>query len=172
MVLQGPFSLPGQKVFAFDATTAQLLELPDGTRIGIPAGALATEGTVIVQAVPIAELPNQRHARPFTFGWALIATDSEGNVLSGPFNQNVIITFQYTEADLIREGVDEDTLVPAYYSTTTRRWTIPDGYIVDQDANMISMQVDHFTNYGILSAPEIQDITISQIFLPLMLKNK
>ncbi len=172
MVLHGPLSLPGQKVFAFDATTAQLLELPDGTRIGIPAGALATAGTVIVQAVPIANLPNQRHARPFSFGWALIATDSAGNVLSGPFNQNVLITFHYTEADLIRDAVNEDTLVPAYYSTTTRRWTIPEGYIVDKDANMISMQVDHFTNFGVLSTPEIEDATTNQIFLPVILRNQ
>ncbi len=168
LVLQGPFALPEQKVFAFDATTLQLLELPDGALVHVPAGALAIEGTVIVQAVPIANLPNQRHARPFTYGWALIATDSLGNVLSGPFNQNVIITFHYTEADLIRDAVNEDTLAPAYYSTTTRRWTIPAGYAVDTDANMISMQVDHFTNFGILSVPRVKELGLHQIFLPLV----
>lgn len=171
LVLRGPISLPGQKVFAFDATVAQTLELPDGTRIYIPAGALATDGVIILQALPIAHLPNQRHAQPFSFGWALIATDESGNVLSGPFNQDVIITFRYSEADLIREGIDENTLVPAYYSTTTRRWTIPDGYVVDTVNNLISMQVDHFTDFGVLSTPQTE-LTISHIFLPMVVRNK
>ncbi|MFQ5575798.1 MAG: laminin B domain-containing protein, partial [Anaerolineae bacterium] len=48
----------------------------------------------------------------------------------------------------------ERWLTPAYFSTTTDEWTVPDSYVVDTVANEVTMQIDHFTDFALLdSAP-------------------
>ena len=163
LVLQGPFPKPGPVSASFDATQAQHLALADGTQIFIPAGAMPVSGTVTLHVTPIATLPHQHHARLYKYGYAFVATDESGRPITARFNQDVIVNFSYDEAELHALGLREERLKPAYFSTSTQSWTIPDGYVVDTDANRVTMQIDHFTDFSLLNGAAMYEV-----FLPLI----
>ena len=164
LVLNGPFPKPGPLAIAFDASEAQHLELADGTRIFIPAGALPVEGQVILHITPIATLPHQQHANVYKYGYAFEAFDEMGNPIEEHFNQDVLIVFTYSEAELIAAGIHEHWLKPAYFSTTTDQWTIPDSYVVDEANNVVAMQIDHFTDFALTSSAQFE------VFLPVVIR--
>ena len=69
------------------------------------------------------------------------------------------------EADLVPLGIPELWLKPAYFSTTTDQWTFPESYVIDPDANRVTMQIDHFTDFA-LTGTEV----VGQIYLPILAK--
>ncbi|RME45656.1 MAG: carboxypeptidase regulatory-like domain-containing protein, partial [Caldilineae bacterium] len=146
LTLSGPNAKPGPVVVTFDAADPQRIELADGTHIFIPGGAMPVSGEVTLRIVPIATLPHQKHADVYKYGYAFLATDSSGQTIEDHFNQDVIIGFRYTDAELAALNIFEPNLRPAYYSTTDDNWTFPDSYAVDTDANIVTMQIDHFTD--------------------------
>ena len=164
LTLTGPHAKPGPVVVTFDAADPQRIELADGTHIFIPAGAMPVSGEVTLRIVPIATLPHQRHADVYKYGYAFLATDSSGQTIEDHFNQDVVIGFRYTDAELAALNIFEPNLRPAYYSTTDDNWTFPESYAVDTDANIVTMQIDHFTDFA-LTAGEAQ-----MLYLPLVLK--
>jgi len=164
LILRGPFPLPAPVTVSFDASEEQYVELADGTSVYIPAGAMPVSGTVTLHVTPIATFPHQRHANVYRYGYALTAVDETGQPIEARFNQDVLITFSYDEAELRRMGISEQWLKPAYFSTTTDSWTFPEGYIVDTAANVVAMQIDHFTDFALTGT------TVYQVFLPLLQK--
>lgn len=182
--LLGPHAKPGPVIVSFDAAESQTIELADGTNIYVPAGAMPVEGLVTLRVVPLANLPDQKKAKVIDYGYAIIANDEDGGTIAESFNQEVIISFTYDDTSLA-EGVTEDRLQPAYFSTTTNEWTRPDSYTINTDENRISMQIDHFTDFAILTEVDgaVEDngpddtpddtpynAADSQIFLPLTIK--
>lgn len=153
IALDGPITKPGPVSVTFDADEDQELSLADGTTIFIPAGAMPVgEGeSVTIHITPIATLPHQNSARLYKYGYAFIAMDENGNQISSNFNQNVLITLSYTDEELERLELDEDRLIPSYYSTTTESWAEPESYVVNTDDNTLSLQIDHFTDYTLLN---------------------
>ena len=149
--LHGPFPKPAPVVVTFDATTPQHIGLADGTHIFIPAGAMPVQGKVTLRIVPIAALPHQQHANVFRYGYAFLATDQNGEPIEAHFNQDVVISFTYEDAELIGLHIHELWLKPAYFSTTTNRWTFPESFVIDTQANRVVMQIDHFTDYALTS---------------------
>ncbi|MFQ5398925.1 MAG: hypothetical protein ACE5E7_04925 [Anaerolineae bacterium] len=164
LVLKGPFSKPGPVVVTFDSAEPQQLELADGTQIFIPAGAMPVSGNVTLHITPIATLPHQHHARLYKYGYAFVATDETGAPITSNFNQNVIIRFRYDDAELVNLGLSEAHLKPAYFSTSTQQWTIPDSYVVDTGNNLVTMQIDHFTDFSLVGG------TTYELFLPVLAK--
>jgi hypothetical protein len=164
LVLSGPKPKPGPLAIAFDASEPQYLELADGTRIYIPAGALPVSGQVSLHITPIGALPHQHHANLFGYGYTFEAFDADGNPIEDHFNQDVLIVFPYDRAQLIAQGVNERWLKPAYFSTTTDSWTIPDSYVVDTVNNVVAMQIDHFTDFALTSSSGYE------VFLPLVMR--
>lgn len=164
LTLTGPHPLPAPVVVSFDADTGTSVKLRDGTAIVIPAGAMPVSGTVTLRVIPIATLPWQRHANVYRYGYAIVATDASGNIITEHFNQDVLITFHYDEAELARWGILESRLRPAYYSTTTDSWTLPESYLVDTDRNLVMMQIDHFTTFTLAGERGYS------IYLPLVMR--
>ena len=162
LVLNGPKPKPGPLAVVFDASEAQYLELSDGTRIYIPAGALPVTGRVILHITPIATFPQQHHANVLRYGYAFEAFDEAGNPIEQNFNQDVLIVFPYTDAELLAGGINENWLKPAYFSTTTDSWTFPESYVVDTTNNLVSMQINHFTDFALTSSPQFD------VFLPVV----
>jgi len=161
--------LPDALTVYFDASSPVLIVLDDGTEINIPAGALAVTGTVKVVVTPmVEELPNTLTARPFGYGYAIYAFDSSGRQITSNFNQNVNITFYYTDEELRKRGVSEDDLSPAYFSTTTNSWTKVESFTVDKVNNRVTAQINHFSVWA-MTAPAGERSTY-QVFLPLVLK--
>jgi len=165
LVLMGPKPKPGPLAITFDASEAQHLELADGTRVVIPAGALPASGRVILHITPIATFPHQQHANVLRYGYAFEAFDEVGNPIEQRFNQDALIVFPYSEAELIVGGIRESHLKPAYFSTTTDSWTFPNSYVVDEINNLVAMQIDHFTDFALTSSPPQ-----SEVFLPIVIR--
>ncbi|MFQ5612520.1 MAG: carboxypeptidase-like regulatory domain-containing protein [Anaerolineae bacterium] len=162
LVLNGPHPKPAPVIVTFDANQPQRINLADGTHIFIPGGAMPVSGTVTLQVVPIATLPHQQHANVYKYGYAFLASDSQGQPIEQNFNQEVIIGFTYSEAELLALGIPEAALKPAYFSTTTNEWTFPESYAVDTETNVVTMQIDHFTDFALTSGE------MAQVYLPLI----
>lgn len=164
LVLSGPYPKPNPLAITFDTSEAQYLELGDGTRIYIPAGVLPVSGRVLLRITPTATFPHQHHANVYRYGYTFEAFDAEGNPIEQHFNQDVLIVFTYSKAELIAGGINESQLKPAYFSTTTDSWTFPDAYVVDTLNNVVSMQIDHFTDFALTSSEQFN------VFLPIVMK--
>jgi hypothetical protein len=147
-------------VITFEASQAQRLTLADGTKIFIPAGAMPVEGRVTLRIVPIATLPYQRHAHVVQYGYAFLATDESGRPIEEHFDHNVIIRFHYDEKDL---NSREHRLKPAYFSTTTNEWTFPEFFIVHPDRNVVTMEIDHFTDFALVEGPAPEEVFLPSI---------
>lgn len=154
LALKGPFAKPGPIAVTFDSQEEQQIELADGTQIYVPAGAMPVEGSVTLHVTPISTLPHQHHARLYKYGYAMIATDEYGSPITSNFNQDVIVRFKYAQQELADLGLREGRLKPAYFSTTTQSWTVPDSYVVDTDNNWVVMQIDHFTDFSLINGVE------------------
>ncbi len=168
LILTGPHPKPAPVVVTFDAANPQRIDLADGTHIFIPAGAIPVSGQVTLRVVPIATLPHQQHANVYKYGYVFLATDSSGQPIEDHFNQDVIIAFTYEEAELVKLGILETDLKPAYFSTTTDHWTFPDSYAVDTTNNRVTMQIDHFTDFALTAASAETGST--DVYLPIIVK--
>lgn len=164
ILLNGPHPKPAPAVVTFDASQPMHINLGDGAHIFIPAGAMPAEGLVTLRIVPIATLPHQGHANVLKYGYAFYATAENGEPIEAHFNLDVVITFLYDDAELARQHILEGSLKPAYFSTTTNRWTFPESFVVDTVANRIIMMIDHFTDYAITGQVGYQ------VFMPLTMR--
>jgi hypothetical protein len=162
IVLHGPFPKPAPVVVTFDASEPQQISLADGTQIFIPAGAMPITGQVTLRIVPVAALPHQQHVNIYKYGYAFLASDENGDPIEEHFNQDVIISFSYQKSELNQLQILERKLKPAYYSTTEQRWVFPENFVIDYEANRVTMQIDHFTDY-VLTGP-----STTNLYLPII----
>ena len=165
--LGGPWSLPQPFIVSFDGTQMQTIVLPDGVELNIPPGALVVSGTVTLFIFPTQEMRPEPGREIIGVGYEMWAVDQNGQEITH-FNQNVMMTFHYPpDAVLQAHGISEYMLVPVYYSTLVGHWILADSYVVDTVNNEITLQVSHFTKFGIRSTRE----AAYEIYLPLVLKN-
>jgi len=161
--------LPDALTIHFDASSPVFVSLDDGTEINIPAGALGVTGTVKLVISPLVEeLANTLTARPFGYGYSIHAFDSNNRQVTSAFNQNVTISFYYTEEDLRKRGVSEDDLSPAYFSTNTHSWTKVESFTVDTENNRITAQINHFSVWAMTTG---QGGGSFEVFLPVLVRN-
>jgi hypothetical protein len=151
LVLQGPHLKPAPVSVLIDPAEDRRIELSDGTRLFIPAGALPTDERVILHITPLAAVPHLRNGDVLGLGYAFEAYTASGEPITDEFNQDVVITFKYDPLELVARGVSINRLKPAYFSTTTNSWTRPDSYVVDEDRHTITMQINHFTLFSLAS---------------------
>ena len=152
LVLQeASYTMPASISQTFDASTPKVLTLDNGMTITIPAGALATEGNVTVTVTPTARLAKQKSAKPLAFGYELKAYNSSGQEITTAFNSSVNIVMPYTEEMLAEMGITEDDLSGAYWDDTSTLWQGIESYVVDQDNNRITLTVDHFTSFALVT---------------------
>jgi len=110
-------------------------------------------------------VPSHRLGDVIGLGYAFEAFTADGQPITQNFNQAVAISFRYEPADVLARGLTVDRIRPAYFSTTTNRWTLPDSFVVDEDRHVITMEIDHFTTMGLVDAPA--DVA-NQLSLPLL----
>ncbi len=167
LVLEGPWPLIEPLIVSFEASEMQNLRLEDGTQIVIPPGALAVSGTVTLYIFPTKEVWPGGGRSLIGLGYEIWATDESGAEIT-QFNQEVLIILHYPpDEELVRQGISEEQLVPAYYSTLLGRWVLLGNYAVNREENTISFWVEHFTRFGsCLGEP-----SSFQTYLPLVLKS-
>jgi hypothetical protein len=158
-------TLPDALALAFDAGEDQLLTLSDGSQLIIPGGALAPDGPVVVTVRPLAELADDGGARPVSFGYRILAFDASHRPITH-FNTPVTIALPFTADQLSALGITADQLVPAYWDEATASWKPVENVSIevdDQGGGVVSVAVDHFTDYALLASSNG-----GQVFLPLI----
>ena len=167
LTLSGPYAMPQPIIVSFDGSQMQTIVMPDGVELSIPPGAIVVSGTVTLFIFPTQEMrpePGQEIIGP---GYEMWAVDQDGQEII-QFNQNVIMTFYYPpDAVLEAQGVSEYKLVPVYYSTLVGHWILADSYVVDTVNNEITLQIDHFSKFGMFSTESEQH----RVYLPVVLRN-
>jgi hypothetical protein len=166
LVLGGPYTLPQPFIVSFDASQMQTIIMPDGVELSIPPGALAVSGTMTLFIFPTQEMRPEPGHEIIGAGYEIRAVDQNGQQVTR-FNQNVAMTLYYSEADLAMHHVSEHMLIPVYYSTLAGQWIPADSYVVDTVHDLITLQISHFTKFGIMSIGPAK----YYIYLPLVLKN-
>ena len=165
LVLAGPKLKPAPVTVLINPDEDRLIELSDGTRIFIPAGALPADGRVILHITPLANAPHHRNGDVLGLSYAFEAYTEDGTPITDSFNQDVIITFKYDPLELIARGININRVKPAYFSTTTNSWTAPDSYVVDEGRHTITLQINHFTQYALIGVE-----ATNQVFVPMVVR--
>jgi hypothetical protein len=165
--LGGPWPLPQPIIVTFDGTQMQTIVLPDGVELSIPPGALVVSGTVTLFIFPTREMRPEPGHEIIGAGYEMWAVDQNGQEIT-QFNKNVVMTFHYPpDVELAQQGISEHQLVPVYYSTLVGHWILADSYVVDTANNEITLQIGHFTKFGVASVgPERY-----RVYLPIVLKS-
>jgi hypothetical protein len=154
--LGGPWPLPQPFIVSFDGSQMQTIVMPDGVELRIPPGAVVVSGTVTLFIFPTQEMQPKPGQEIVGAGYEIWAVDQNGQEVT-QFNQNVMMTFHYPpDAVLSAQGISEQLLVPVYYSTLVGRWILADSYVVDTVQNEITLQIDHFSKFGMASTGERQ----------------
>jgi len=163
----GPWLLPQPIIVSFDGSQMQTIVLPDGVELRIPPGALVVSGTVTLFIFPTQELRPEAGHEMIGAGYEMWAVDQNGQEIT-QFNKNVVMIFYYPpDTVLYQQGISEHMLVPVYYSTLVGHWILADSYIVDTVNNEITLQINHFTRFGVMSTAPAE----KRVYLPLVLRN-
>ncbi len=164
-------AVPQQMAVTFDADKPFKVVLDDGTEIDIPAKAVTDTGKVTLYITPKArDLNRSGDAVTTDFKYALNATVAGTNRgLNGPFRSNVIIKFRY-DPNQLPPGLTEDDIRPAYYSSVSGAWIAPAGYTVDKTNRVVTMQINHFTDFALTGVVQPQAAKY-EIYLPIVTRN-
>ncbi|MFA5125344.1 MAG: carboxypeptidase-like regulatory domain-containing protein [Patescibacteria group bacterium] len=149
-------SVPEAKTTTFSASDSKTIELTNGLTLEIPAGALASSGTVTVTITPTVGDENQTTVsvkpdakdKPLGVNYDFTAKDSNGQEIT-QFDNDVKITFPY-DPDLITDyGYTEADITPKYFDDTTNTWENYKSVVRDATNNVIIVTTNHFTPGGI-----------------------
>ncbi|HUX76139.1 MAG TPA: hypothetical protein VMY40_05810 [Anaerolineae bacterium] len=164
--LGGPWPLPQPFIVSFDAAQMQTIIMPDGVELLIPPGALVDSGTVTLFIFPTQEMRPEPGREIIGAGYKIWAIDQNGKEIT-QFKKNVVMTFSYPPDPKLPPGISEHMLVPVYYSTLVGHWTLADSYVVDTAHNEITLQLNHFSKFSVMSTGPAEE----RIYLPLVLKS-
>ena len=165
--LGGPWPLPQPFIVTFDATYMQTIVIPGGVELRIPPGALVYSGTVTLFIFPTYEMRPEPGREIIGPGYEIWAVDQNGKEIT-QFKKKVVMTFSYPDdAKLALHGISEHLLIPVYYSTLVGHWMLADSYVVDTVHNEITLQLDHFSKFSVMSTGPAE----KKVYLPLVLKS-
>jgi len=105
--------------------------------------------------------PGKRGLRLFR----LIAENGAGDAIH-QFEANYNLEVSYTDADLAKLGINENTLKLYFYDEATSQWILI-GTTLDAPNNKVAGALDHFTDFALLGDPVTQP-TARSLFLPLV----
>lgn len=144
--------VPDSKTTTFSASDSKTIELSDGLKVEIPAGALGSTGNITVTVTPTVELEEtsvkaDSKDKPIGLNYDFVAKNSSGQEISS-FNQDVKITFPYSETLITEAGYAESDALPKYYDDTTGTWENYKAVVRDATNNKVTVTTDHFTAGG------------------------
>ena len=151
VLTKAAFTIPSPVSSTFDASKPVTITLDNGMTIIIPSGAIASSGTITVTVTPTAQLAKQKTKRPVAFGYEIKAFNSSGSQITSNFNSDVTIIIPYTDAMLTDLGITEDQISAAYWDDSSTLWQGVTSFVVDKDNNVITITVNHFTSYALVT---------------------
>lgn len=162
-------SIPEPQVFVFPADTDQVFTMGDGSKVQIPAGAMAPDSRDIVLTVnPIAEIAGDASGvRPISFGYRLKANEALSRQPVTSFLQPVTLVVPFTAAQLRELGATPSQLTPSYWDEASASWKPVSNVSVTVDADgggSVNITVEHFTDFALLVTSDTMQ------YLPLLAK--
>ena len=121
----------------------------DEVVLEIPAGAIATSGTITVSIRPTPNVKPDAKDRPIGFAYDFEARDADGNKIES-FVREVTIYVSYDPDLLATTGYSEESVTPKYFSSTTGSWENYSNVIRDTANSRFIIKTDHFTYYVIV----------------------
>ncbi len=151
VLYQASDTIPAATSATFDPNVGWTHTLENGTTLEIPGGAIPTTDTVCISITPLVEnMRKTKNEQPLGCGYSIsISEESTGNPITENFNANVLITFIYSDEKLAEEGLTEDDISPAYYSSTTNSWTKVESFTIDKENNKVKAQINHFSLWSL-----------------------
>lgn len=146
--------LPKAVVQTAEATKPTVVEVEGGATIVVSANAIATTGSVQIQAAPDARAPSQGEIKVVGVAYNLSARDDAGQEITS-FKADVTISLPYTEEDVRSLGARENDLVMSFWDETTATWKTLDRSVVNKEKKIVTASVDHFTRFAIVAAADI-----------------
>lgn len=144
------FEIPESFSETFDATQVKMITLSDGTRLNIPAYALATEGNVTLTAEPELQAIETYTDGLANVPWNFEVYDSAGKLISGDFSDTITLVMPYNPAILKTLDIDETTILPKYFDTDSNSWKNVDNATLDAIANEVTLHLSHFSQVGLV----------------------
>ncbi len=151
VLLESDFTVPPAVSQSISAASGGTIQLEDGTRLIIPAGAFGSSGTYTVTITPTTQLTKEKNNRPLAFGYAINAVDSNGQEFTSNFNSNVRLVIPYTDGMLAAFGITEDEISAGYFDETSAVWQGVDSFTVNKDDNTIIASISHFTDFALVT---------------------
>jgi protocatechuate 3,4-dioxygenase beta subunit len=160
-------TIPAATSATFDPNVGWTHTLENGTTIEIPGGAIPTTDTVCISITPLVEnMRKTKNEQPLGCGYSIsISEETTGNPITENFNTNVLITFTYSDERLAAEGLTEDDISPAYYSSTTNSWTKVESFTIDKENNKVKAQINHFSLWSLTGGGGDEDEETTEVAL-------
>jgi len=134
----------------YTSTNAKVANLSDGSKVTVPANALATSGNVTLNATTTSEMARTTTSKPIGTGMEITANTSTGSSITS-LNSNVTLSIPYDEDGLEGKLVTEDDLVAAYWDDTNGLWQPMDSYSIDKENDKVTFTTSHFTTFAIVA---------------------
>jgi len=134
----------------YTATNSKVANLSDGSKITVPANALATSGNVTLNATTTSEMARTTTSKPIGTGMEITANTASGSSVTS-LNSNVTLSIPYDESGLDDKLVTEDDLVAAYWDDTNGLWQPMDSYSIDKENDKVTFTTSHFTTFAIVA---------------------
>ena len=151
--------------FAFTTTTGSQLDLQ------LPAGAVDQSTTLVIQQLASpTNLPDSLQFAGQIF--ALNAYQQNGGVDSFTFTQPIILTIDYTDADIA--SLNESTLMLYYFDTTTGEWQTDGITVIERllEQNRIVLALSHLTDFALFTVDNTPTEASEKIYLPIVTRRR
>lgn len=133
-----------------DPNNGGALTLEDGAELVLPADSLTVDPDVTSVTVNMSATltPPESHAAPLSYSYELTATTNTGDPITTLASQ---VTLTMPEPTV--EGASSDDMFAGYHNGFT--YETESGYIHDEDANVFTVSMDHFSSFSILSGQSV-----------------
>ncbi len=138
-------------------------------KLRFPAGAVKETTTILLTNQELGDGEQNNQMRRFV----LEGVDEDGEVVDS-FDSAYDLELHYTDEELKAAGLDEASLRCTWLDETTNEWQ-PVESTVDAEQNIVTCQVDHFTEFALRGdkalggGPETPEES-EQIFLPIVVR--
>ncbi|TSC63747.1 MAG: NLP/P60 protein, partial [Parcubacteria group bacterium Gr01-1014_106] len=122
----------------------------DGAQLTLPPASAAASGDIKVDIKPTVDAPTQAGTDVVSTVYDVTVHDAAGKEVT-TLAKDAEIVLPYDEAELKRQGVSEDALVPSYFDEKTGVWVRLDNCTVDKERNVAVCRVDHLTRFAIMA---------------------
>ncbi len=152
LIKQG--ELPKTVVQTSEATKPTVVEVKGGATVVVSANAIASSGSISIQATPDTRAPSQGEVKVVGIAYDLSARDGTGQEVTA-FKADVTVSLPYMNEDLRALGMNEDNLVLSFWDEAAGTWKTLENSVVNKEKKLVTATVDHFTRFAIVAAADI-----------------